>query len=59
MKKACKNCRLLVEGQNCPNCKGNQFSDSWKGKIAILDPINSEIAKKLDIPIKGEYAIKL
>ena len=59
MKKACKNCRLLVEGQNCPNCKGNQFSDRWKGKIAILDPINSEIAKKLDIPIKGEYAIKL
>lgn len=59
MKKACKKCKLIVEGNVCPICKGNQFSESIKGKLIILDPENSEIAKKLGITVKGEYAIKV
>ncbi len=59
MKKACRNCKLIVDGNVCPNCKGNQFSENWKGKLIIIDPENSEIAKRVNITIKGEYAIKL
>ena len=58
-KKACKKCRLFVEGNECPICKGNQFSTNWQGRIVILDPNKSDIAKKIGITVKGEYAIKV
>ncbi len=59
MKKACKKCKLFVDGPTCPICKANQFTDVWKGKIYIKDAAHSEIAKNLNIDQKGEYAIKL
>ncbi len=59
MKKICKKCKLFVEGTNCPVCKSNQFTDSFKGKLIITDAEKSEIAKKLDLKVKGEYAIKI
>jgi DNA-directed RNA polymerase subunit E" len=59
MKKACKSCRLFVEGSQCPICKNSNFTETWKGRIAIMDPVKSEIAKKLGITHKGEYAIKV
>ena len=34
------------------------FTDTWKGKIVVLNPEESEIAKKLKLNDKGEYAIK-
>ena len=58
-KKVCKKCKLFVSGNQCPLCQGSSFSENWKGKIIILDPEKSEIAKKLDIKAKGEYAIKV
>ena len=58
MKKACKSCRLFVEGSQCPICKNSNFTETWKGRIAIMDQVKSEIAKKLGITHKGEYAIK-
>lgn len=58
-KKACKKCKIFVEGDTCPICKGNQFSTNWQGRIYINDPKKSEIAQKLGIDIKGEYAIKV
>ncbi len=58
-KKACKNCKILVEGNVCPICKGNQFVDNWKGKLVIFDADKSEIAKRVGIKVKGEYAIKV
>jgi len=59
MKKICKNCKYLVEGNVCPICKKNQFTDTMKGRIIITDSEKSEIAKKLDLKVKGEYAIKI
>ena len=59
VKKACKKCKIFVEGPVCPICKGNQFSTNWQGRINILDVNKSEIAKKIGIPVKGEYAIKV
>jgi DNA-directed RNA polymerase subunit E" len=59
MKKACKKCRILVKGNECPICKGNKFTNSWKGRIAITNPEKSQIAKKLGLSNEGEYAIKV
>ena len=59
MKKVCLKCKLFVEGNTCPVCKENKFSDNWKGRIYVVDPNKSEIAKKINITVKGEYAIKV
>ena len=58
-KKACKQCRIFVEGNECPLCKVNQFSTNWQGRINILDPLKSQIAKKIKIESKGEYSLKV
>ncbi|HLC66486.1 MAG TPA: transcription elongation factor subunit Spt4 [Candidatus Nanoarchaeia archaeon] len=57
-KKACKRCRMFVDGSECPNCKGNQFATNWKGRLCILDP-ESGIAKRIGVTQIGEYAIKV
>jgi len=58
-KKACKKCRIIVEGDKCPICQGTQLVESWKGQIIVLMPEESEIAKKMNIKEKGTYAIKI
>jgi len=58
-KKVCKQCKIVVEGNECPICKGNQFSINWQGRVAILDPNKSIIAEKIGLKAKGEYAIKV
>ncbi|MBN1502479.1 DNA-directed RNA polymerase subunit E'' [Candidatus Woesearchaeota archaeon] len=57
--KVCKECRIMVEGDVCPICKGNQFTDNWHGQINIIDPNKSLIAQKRGIKVKGRYAIKV
>lgn len=59
IKKACKKCLIFVQGNECPVCKGNSFSNSWQGRINIIDANKSEIGKKVGIEVKGEYAIKV
>lgn len=57
--KACKKCRAVyTTGSKCPKCGAVEFTDAFKGKIFVLDPETSEIAKKIKITQKGEYAIK-
>lgn len=58
-KKVCVKCKIFVEGNECPICHGNQFTTSWKGRIVVLKPEESEVAKKLNIKNKGTYAIKI
>ena len=57
-KKACKNCGALVLKDICPNCHDAKLTENWKGRIIVVEPENSEIAKKLSIKHKGEYAIR-
>lgn len=59
MRKVCKSCKIFVKGSECPVCKSNQLSDNWQGRVYILDADKSEIAKKIEIKQKGEYAIKV
>lgn len=57
--KACKICNIIYEvGNKCPVCDSKEFSDNFKGRIIILNPEKSEIATKLKMKKKGEFAIK-
>ena len=58
-KKVCKKCKLFVDGDECPLCKGNQFSTNWQGRLFIIDANKSVIAQNIGIKAKGEYAIKV
>ena len=57
-RKACKKCKIFVKGANCQLCNSGDLTTSWKGRILVVDLEKSEIAKKLNIKVKGEYAIK-
>lgn len=58
-KKACKKCKLFVEGNSCPNCSSGNFAASWQGRLYVADAGRSMIADKIGIKAKGEYAIKV
>lgn len=58
-RKVCKTCKMFVDGNECPGCKGNQFVTNWKGRIIILDEKKSMIAEKTSMDKQGEYAIKV
>jgi DNA-directed RNA polymerase subunit E" len=59
--KACKLCRTIVEpgmGEKCPNCGSKELTESFKGRIEVLSPEKSELANKLNLKEKGNFAIK-
>ena len=57
--KACKKCKRVFEGTKCPDCGSEEFTDSFKGKVVVLKPEESEIAKNLKLGKKGTFAIKV
>ena len=57
--KACRQCKSVYEGNKCPKCGSEEFSDSFKGKVVVLKAEESEIAKNLKIKDKGQFAIRL
>ena len=58
-KKACKKCKLFVEGDTCTSCGSTNFTTSWQGRLFIKDVEKSMIAEKVQVKVKGEYAIKV
>jgi len=58
-KKVCKKCKYYYEGDECPLCHSNVMATSSQGRIYILDANKSAIAQKINITVKGEYAIKV
>lgn len=59
MKKVCRTCRLMVDGNHCPICNGNDFTTTWSGVAVIYDPKDSEIAKAMGIEVKGKFALRV
>jgi DNA-directed RNA polymerase subunit E" len=59
MEKACKTCKRIVTKRKCPVCGSTDLVKDWKGIIYIFDPDRSEIAKKMNIKMPGQYALKL
>ncbi len=59
--KACKNCHLITRKDKsmCPKCKTHTLSDDFSGEVIILDPLNSKIARYMNINIKGKYALRV
>lgn len=57
-RKACKICKTIFEGEKCTRCESKEIVDNFKGRIHILNPEKSEIAQKLNLKEKGEFAIK-
>jgi DNA-directed RNA polymerase subunit E" len=57
--RACRICRTIYEGDKCPNCNHQEYSEDFKGKVMILDSEKSELAKNMKVAKKGTYAIKL
>lgn len=57
--KACKVCKLIHEEDICPKCGNKETTEGFKGKIVVLNPEKSELAPKLNIKEKGNYAIKI
>lgn len=56
--RACKICNTIYEGEKCPNCDLRESTESFKGRIILLNPEKSEIAPKLKLKDKGNFAIK-
>ena len=56
--KACKICNTIYDEDKCPRCESKESTESFKGRIVVLDPEKSEIAPKINIKSKGNFAIK-
>ena len=57
--KACKVCNTIVEsGDKWTKCGAKELTESFKGRIIILNPAKSEFSEKLNLKDKGNYAIK-
>ncbi len=58
--RACKLCGRITEekGDKCPSCGSKELTESFKGRIVVLDSEKSEVAKKLNIKDTGNFAIK-
>ena len=56
--KACKICNTIYEGEKCSKCDSKESTETFKGRIVIHNPEKSEIAQKLNLKDKGNFAIK-
>ena len=52
----CRNCKKFTTERICPACKSSNMSSSWKGVVVIND-VDSDVAKKLNITEPGKYAL--
>lgn len=60
MMKACRMCRLISEkSQKCPLCGSEDLTADYGGLIIMMDPENSDIAKRLNIKTPGKYATNI
>ena len=56
---ACRKCKCVTIGKECPACKSSDLTPDWQGIVLVADPEQSRIAKTLGITVKGKYALKV
>lgn len=57
--KACKICKTIYEEEDkCPKCDSRESTESFKGRVVILNHEKSEIAEKLNLNSEGNFALK-
>lgn len=59
IEKACKVCKTIYTGVKCSKCGNTESSDTFKGRVIVFNPEQSEIAKNLTLKEKGEFAVRL
>lgn len=59
MMRACRDCHLISEGEQCPACKSTNLSKDFLGFAVVLNANKSVIAQKMNITEKGKYALKV
>ncbi|HIG98496.1 TPA: DNA-directed RNA polymerase subunit E'' [Candidatus Woesearchaeota archaeon] len=59
MKRVCRQCRTMIEEGNCPICHNSDFATTWQGRITVVEPDKSFLAKKSGISKEGDYAIRV
>ena len=58
--KACRICNRIYEsGDKCPACGAKESTESFSGRVVVINPEKSTIAQKLRIKEKGNFAIKV
>jgi len=57
--RACRTCKIITEGNHCPICRSTDLSDDFSGLLIVLNPENSQLAKKIDIEKEGRYALRI
>ncbi|MFH0968754.1 MAG: transcription elongation factor subunit Spt4 [Methanobacteriota archaeon] len=55
----CRECHRVVDGASCSICGTNNLTTDWTGYLVIIDPDNSEVAKRMNITLPGRYALKV
>jgi DNA-directed RNA polymerase subunit E" len=56
--RACKICNTIHEEERCPKCESKEYTESFKGRIILLNPEKSEIAPRIKLKDRGNFAIK-
>lgn len=54
----CPKCKRLLSTSTCPVHKDAKLVETWKGRIIVIEPSKSDLAKKVDISDAGEYAVR-
>jgi DNA-directed RNA polymerase subunit E" len=57
--RACRTCKIITDENVCPICRSTDLSDDYSGLLVVLDPENSQLAKKLDVEKEGRYALRI
>lgn len=55
----CRECHRVVEGESCVICGTANLTTDWAGYLVIIDPEQSDVAKKMNIKLPGRYALKV
>ena len=56
--RACKICNTIKKKKKCTKCDSKEHTESFKGRIVVINPEKSEIAQRLKLKDKGNLAIK-
>ncbi|HVY01979.1 MAG TPA: DNA-directed RNA polymerase subunit E'' [Candidatus Nanoarchaeia archaeon] len=57
--KAVKSTKELIESEEQQKYDSDDLTENFKGKLIVLNPEQSEIAKNVKINKKGIFAIKI
>ena len=59
-REVCKRTKKFMDDPNFKNHKAESgTTSSWQGRIYVVDPKKSDVAKLMGLEEQGEYAIKV